>query len=173
LIGHAEEDALRFVRNNHWLLDLDKEFINLKESKKLDIAGKELIEDRFIVLPSLFGRQIVEPFAGARYFGEQFKVPGSDDFSIAKPVDENAIQHKMLVDFILQIMKPRVDSSAGGLCRLSLIESEVESLHYAASKAELRFSITNLTPHHAKIRKLRLVVNDRDPIKQFSRAARG
>ena len=66
LFGHAQADALRFVRNNVWLKDLDKEFVNLKEGGKLKIKGKELVEDRFVVLPKLFGRQVVEPFSGAR-----------------------------------------------------------------------------------------------------------
>jgi alpha-beta hydrolase superfamily lysophospholipase len=30
LFGHAQADALRFVRDNNWLMDLDKEFVNLK-----------------------------------------------------------------------------------------------------------------------------------------------
>jgi alpha-beta hydrolase superfamily lysophospholipase len=34
LFGHAQADALRFVRNNNWLMDLDKEFVNLKEGGK-------------------------------------------------------------------------------------------------------------------------------------------
>ena len=102
LFGHAQADALRFVRNNDWLKDLDKEFVNLKEGRTLKIKGKELIEDKFVVLPKLFGRQVVEPFSGAKYFGEQFKVPASDHFSIAKPGDKNAMQHRLLRQFILE-----------------------------------------------------------------------
>jgi pimeloyl-ACP methyl ester carboxylesterase len=77
LFGHAQADALRFVRNNNWLMDLDKEFVNLKEGGKLRIKGKELVEDKFVYLKRLWRRQVVEPFSGARYFGEQYKVPGS------------------------------------------------------------------------------------------------
>jgi len=102
LFGHAQADALRFVRNNDWLMDLDKEFVNLKEGGKLKIKGKELVEDKFVVLPKLFGRQVVEPFSGAKYFGESFKVPGSDHFSIAKPDAKSAIQHRLLCQFILE-----------------------------------------------------------------------
>ena len=101
LFGHEQADALRFVRNNAWLNDLDKEFINLKEAGKLKLNGKELIEDRFIILKNLLRRQVVEPFAGARYFGEPYKVPGSDHFSIAKPENSKAIQHRLLCEFVL------------------------------------------------------------------------
>jgi Alpha/beta hydrolase family len=101
LLGHSQADALLFVRNNDWLADLGKEFLNLKESGEPKIRGKELVEDKFIILKSFFGRQVVEPFSGARYFGEPFKVPTSDHFSIAKPKDKNAIQHRLLCRFIL------------------------------------------------------------------------
>ena len=83
-------------------MDLDKEFVNLKEGGKLKIKGKELVEDKFVVLKKFWGRQVVEPFSGARYFGEQYKVPESDHFSIAKPKDENADQHRLLRQFILE-----------------------------------------------------------------------
>jgi hypothetical protein len=102
LFGHAQADALRFVRNNNWLMDLDKEFVNLKEGGKPKIKGKELVEDKFVVLPKLWERQVVEPFSGARYFGEPYKVPGCDHFSIAKPDDNTKIQHRLLCTFILE-----------------------------------------------------------------------
>jgi hypothetical protein len=95
-LGHAPADALPFVRNNVWLQDLDKEFTNLKEGRTLKIKGKELVEDKFVVLPKLWGKQIVEPFAGVVYFGEPYSVPASDHFSIAKPDNKNAIQHRLL-----------------------------------------------------------------------------
>jgi predicted alpha/beta hydrolase family esterase len=114
LFGHAQADALRFVRNNDWLKDLDKEFMNLKEGGTLKIKGKELVEDKFIVLNKFWGRQVVEPFSGARYFGEPYKVPGSDHFSIAKPVDKNAIQHRLLCKFILEnVLSPSPETRNG------------------------------------------------------------
>jgi hypothetical protein len=91
---------LRFAQSNAWLNDLDKEFQNLKESGRPRIRGKELVEDDFIVLKGLFKRQVVEPFSGARYFGEPFKVPKSDHFSIAKPAGPQAVQHRLLERFI-------------------------------------------------------------------------
>lgn len=102
-LGHAQADALRFQQSNAWLNDLDKEFQNLKEGRKLRIHGKELIEDKFVVLKRLWQKQVVEPFSGARYFGDQFKVPNADHFSIAKPEGSDAIQHRLLCQFIESI----------------------------------------------------------------------
>ncbi|BBC81756.1 all3488 (plasmid) [Acetobacter orientalis] len=106
-LGHSQGDALSFVRSNAWLTDLDRDFLNLKEQGRLSITGKELIEDRFITLGWLsrkigwlWRRQVVEPFSGARYFGEPYKVPKSDHFSIVKIENEHAIQHRQLKSFI-------------------------------------------------------------------------
>lgn len=106
LLGHTQADALRFSHNNAWLMDLDKEFTNLKEAGTLRLFGKELVEDVFITFKGLFRTQVVEPFSGARYFGEPFKVPGSDHFSIAKPDSRQAIQHRLLMRFIDGIPMP-------------------------------------------------------------------
>jgi phosphoserine phosphatase len=115
LFGHAQADALAFVRGNAWLSDLDKEFMNLKEAGDLSIRGKELVEDKFVVLKQFFGQQVVEPFSGARYFGEPFKVPMSDHFSIAKPENKEAIQHRLLCQFISDTLertrRPAVEST--------------------------------------------------------------
>jgi hypothetical protein len=100
VFGHAQAEALRFEQRNAWLNDLDKEFQNLKEAGRLRITGKELIEDKFVILKRIWRKQVVEPFSGARYFGEPFKVPHSDHFSIAKPSGADAIQHRLLCDFL-------------------------------------------------------------------------
>jgi len=81
-------------------MDLDRDFLTLKESGRLHLRGKELVEDQFIILPRLLRRQIVEPFSGARYFGDALKVANSNHFSIAKIPAQDAIQHKLLVEFI-------------------------------------------------------------------------
>jgi pimeloyl-ACP methyl ester carboxylesterase len=103
LVGHSQADALRFGSNNPWLRDLDKEFQNLKESRRLSMRGKELVEDKSIVLRRLWRKPVVEEFSAARYFGEPYKVPGSDHFSIATPPDRHAVQHRLLCDFIAQM----------------------------------------------------------------------
>lgn len=100
-VGHAQADALRFGQGNAWLMDLDREFLDLKESGRLHLAGKELIEDRSIVLSGLLRKQIVEPMAGARYFGRPYKVPNSDHFSIPKVADADTVQHRLLREFVL------------------------------------------------------------------------
>lgn len=104
LLGNSQADALRFAQNNAWLNDLDKSFMNLKEAGKLKIKGKELIEDKFIMLRKCWRKQVVEPFSGARYFGEPFKVPLSDHSSIAEPANNQAIQHRLLCRFIKEMV---------------------------------------------------------------------
>ncbi len=105
--GNSQADVLRFSQNNAWLSDLDRDFLNLKESKKLLINGKELVEDKFIIFKKLLIiRQVVEPISGARYFGDPFKVPNSDHFSIAKPENNEAIQHRLLCEFIKSLPEP-------------------------------------------------------------------
>ncbi|MCK1715224.1 MULTISPECIES: hypothetical protein [unclassified Bradyrhizobium] len=86
---------------------LDRDFLKLKESGRFALFGKELIEDRPIPLRRWLGlrRQIVMPFAAARYFGEPFKVPGSDHISISKPDSNYAIQHQILMTFIAEFKK--------------------------------------------------------------------
>ncbi|NOU12132.1 MAG: alpha/beta fold hydrolase [Nitrospira sp.] len=110
LFGNAQADALRFVQGNYWLNDLDRQFSNLKDAGKLRMKGKELIEDKFVVLEKLWQTQVVEPFSGRRYFGESFKVPMSNHFSIAKPENKDAIQHRLLCRFIEDgvVPKPKI-----------------------------------------------------------------
>lgn len=109
--GHAQAQALRFSQDNQWLNDLDKTFMNLKESKRLTIYGKELLEDKFITLKKFLRKQVVQPFSGSRYFGDSFKVAGSDHFSIAKPQDKEAIQHRLLKTFIEDLQKDGCQTS--------------------------------------------------------------
>jgi len=101
--GHEQAKALKFSQDNQWLNDLDRSFINLKESNRLKIYGKELLEDKFVTLKRFWRKQVVEPFSGNRYFGESLKVAGSDHFSIAKPQDKEADQHRLLLKFIKKL----------------------------------------------------------------------
>jgi pimeloyl-ACP methyl ester carboxylesterase len=110
-LGHSQGDALRFVRSNIWLADLDRDFLNLKEQGRLPIVGKELIEDRFVAVRWLWRRQVVEPFSGARYFGEPYKVPESDHFSIAKVESEQTIQHRQLRYFIAEWRRKKLGAT--------------------------------------------------------------
>lgn len=112
LLGHSQAEALRFVRSNDWLADLDREFMNLKEKGRLSIVGKELIEDRFVVFRWIWRKQVVEPFSAGRYFGEAYKVPGSDHSSIAKIESADAFQHRQLKRFIADWCQLQVEASS-------------------------------------------------------------
>jgi pimeloyl-ACP methyl ester carboxylesterase len=105
IIGQKQAEALKFVRNNEWLRDLDKDFLNLKESRHINIKGKELLEDKFLFAKNVLQTQLVEPFAGAKYFEDPFKVPGTDHQSIAKPKDNEAIQHRLLISLIRKVLE--------------------------------------------------------------------
>jgi Alpha/beta hydrolase family len=100
VLGHTQASALQFSQNNVWLNDLDKDFMNFKANENLKIKGKELIEDLPLYGKGLIKKQIVEPFSGARYFGNSFKVPGSDHSTIATPANRDAVQNRLLVQFI-------------------------------------------------------------------------
>ncbi|MCG8342620.1 MAG: GPI inositol-deacylase [Chlorobiales bacterium] len=104
IFGHKQASILKFIKNNTQLSDLDREFKNLKESGRLYIVGKEIIEDKSIFFNKLLKKQVVEPFSGSRYFGEPFKVPKSDHFSIATPENKDAIQHRLLCQFISDLV---------------------------------------------------------------------
>jgi hypothetical protein len=96
-----QAEALQFNTNNAWLMDLDTDFMNLKEHRRLRLTGKELVEDTFIILRKIIKDKIVPAFSGAKYFGDPYKVPGSDHFSIAKIEGEEAVQHRLLREFIV------------------------------------------------------------------------
>lgn len=102
ITNHSQAKTLKFSQNNIWLNDLDNQFINMKESDRLEIYGKELIETKPIALTKYFGfkKQVVEPFSGARYFGEHVPISNSDHFSIAKPENKESDQHRLLLVFL-------------------------------------------------------------------------
>jgi hypothetical protein len=121
LARHSQADALRFAQDNAWLMDLDTDFRNLKEAGRLNLQGKELVEDTFVVLRSWGWRQVVEPFSGARYFGDALKIPNSDHFSIANVADTKATQHQLLVEFLIRFVPDadkRARSLSDGTCRI-------------------------------------------------------
>jgi len=100
ILGNSQADALRFGQNNYWLNGLDSQFKDLKESGKLKLFGKELVEDKFVILRRIFKKQVVEPFSGTVNFEKSIKIPNSDHYSIAKPSDKDAFQHKLLCEFL-------------------------------------------------------------------------
>jgi hypothetical protein len=101
-LNNLQIDQLRFSQANTWLNDLDTEFTNLKERPPFPIFGRELIEADPVRLPRAWlpARQIVVPISAARYFGEPLKIPTSNHLTIAKPESAEALQHRILVDFV-------------------------------------------------------------------------
>jgi hypothetical protein len=185
-LKHSQADALRFSQTNSWLMDLDVEFKNLKEAGRLFLSGKELIEDIFIVFPKVLHKQVVEPFTGARYFGDPYKVPDSDHFSICKVPDADSVQHKMLRKFALEFLakrgRPESDdkarpiespsrtklanpphcTGAGPGCLLDI--QSVRSPHSSTLVSEVRFSITNASERYVKLTSILLEVLKAIPI---------
>lgn len=110
LLGHSQARALKFCEENAWLNDLNSDFRNALGRNEVSIVGKELVEDRFVVVKRLgiFSR-VVPTFTGSAFFGEALRVPCSDHFSIAKPADASALQHRLLSKFLADI--PEAESS--------------------------------------------------------------
>jgi hypothetical protein len=132
-IKNAQADALRFNQNNTWLNDLDTNFQNLKEAKRLAIIGKELIEDKPIILKNFLKKQIVEPFSGAKYFGDHFKVPKSDHSTIEKPHNSDAIQHRLLCRFI----KEAISSNEDNVIEKKLAINKIPKKEYSEKSKEV------------------------------------
>ncbi len=147
-MGHVQADILRFSQSNTWLNGLDKEFRNLKESNRFKLRGKELIEDKFVVLKKILRKQVVEPSAAGRFFGEPYKISGSDHFSIAKPKDANADQHRSLNAFLEEF----AGKSTARQCepKLNGIEASVPDKNYGATSSGvcLRTPGDPLPPDH-------------------------
>ncbi|EKF59830.1 hypothetical protein QWE_09630 [Agrobacterium albertimagni AOL15] len=100
ILGHTQIDTLRFSEQNSWLLDLDREFLNLKESNHLFIRGKELAEEKPPYFNSIIAHPIVSQISALRYFGNPIVIPNTDHFSLCKMKDRTAIQHRLLVKFL-------------------------------------------------------------------------
>jgi hypothetical protein len=121
LFQHSQAAALRFSQSNTSLDDLHRDFRTLLNSGQLSIVGRELTEDKPIVIKRWLGihRQVVEPFSAAAYFHEPghepFRVPGSDHVTIVKPLSKDAIQHQMLKSFLLEFTNsdPKTSSRIG------------------------------------------------------------
>ena len=100
VMGHSQGEALRFADDNIWLNDLDKNFKRLLDAGQPPVVGKELIEDVFVVKAAWLKSAVVRPFSGARYFGDPAKIADSTHTSIAKPESAEAVQHKLLLQFL-------------------------------------------------------------------------
>jgi hypothetical protein len=101
---HSQADALRFTTNNRWLDELDRDFRDLKESNRITLVGRELVEDKFVVLRHLWIERVVSRLSGARYFGEALTIAWSDHFSICKPESRDALQHVVLLELLSTVL---------------------------------------------------------------------
>ena len=114
VLQHTQGSTLRFSQAITSLDELHRDFRTLLTSGRLSIVGRELTEDKAILLKRWLGlrRQVVEPFSAAAYFHQQgyepFRVPGSDHVTIVKPLSESAIQHQMLKSFLLGFTNTRL-----------------------------------------------------------------
>lgn len=153
-MGHKQAGVLTFGRANVSLDELDKDFWNLKESGRLNITGQELIEDKFIAFRGFWRKQVVERFSGARYFGEPYKVPLSNHFSIAKPEDSNAVQHRLLCEFIKRMHRRpvAVEQWHNDVTLLGVLRQLTKKLEGCITKVEL---LANLKRDHHVLHEIR------------------
>jgi len=152
-LGSSHADMLEFFANlyknrlgdqlklmNVALLDLDKRFSNLLDSKKIaNIVGAEAIEHK-----SLFGwrwfpplKPIVEKVSASRYFGNNRTLPGTNHSTIVKPDCVNHQSHLFLIDFYSQKFLPIIQD-----CQIGMLQQQKEiettpSIHASTTKNEL------------------------------------
>jgi hypothetical protein len=67
------------------------------------------VEDEFVMARRFIDRKVVPPFSGARYFGDAVKIQMSDHFSIAKPEKRECPQHRLLIQFIANMLNASSD----------------------------------------------------------------
>jgi hypothetical protein len=100
-LGHTQADALRLSEANYWLLDLDRDFQQILHDGRPRIVGRELIEDRLVVLRWLWlFPRVVPAMSGARYFADRLKIARTDHFSIAAPESADSLQHGALCSLV-------------------------------------------------------------------------
>ena len=153
--GYVQADALRFAQDNTWLNDLDKEFQNLKQSGKLTIKGKELVEDKtvgsknrwFWLSSFLFRKQVVDHFSGARYFGEHCKIPQSDHFSIAKPDSRRPCS----IGYFVSLLQSLVSS---GPQSAKPQETVTQFIHWATPDPDYVWPLADREPEFALFAKM-------------------
>ncbi len=147
VLGHAQAYDLRASQMNTSLNDLDRDFTTLKESERFRLDGKELVEDKPISWSRWLGMrtQLVQPFAGAKYFGNPLRVPDTDHLSISKPRSRDAIQYRLLTRFLAEFQQPPMthahaaplppepDQARSAIAKLSERLTDIESWHAAAA----------------------------------------
>lgn len=130
---HSQAKALKRIESNEWLQSLDSDFLNLRDRGKVNIIGKELVEDKLFSSRSWVGfRQVVTYYSANRYFGEALKIPNSDHVTISKPEGKDSQQHRALCNFIFRLDTDyfcrRESESAEQLLRLQEKIASIEAL---------------------------------------------
>ncbi|MFO1022799.1 MAG: hypothetical protein U0903_19205 [Planctomycetales bacterium] len=114
-IGHIpakfmdQQLGMQLEWNSPFLVQLDRDFRALLHDKRtLQIEGKEVIENKFVIESSLIPTRtvVVEEASGSRYFGPARMIGGSDHHSIVKPQSAEDPIHKVLVAFYLERFSP-------------------------------------------------------------------
>jgi TPR repeat protein len=57
------------------------------------------------VLHRFLRRQVVRPFSGACYFDASIRIPNSNHSTIAKPTGPDALQHRLLLQFVVKFLQ--------------------------------------------------------------------
>ena len=107
LFGNDQAGILMSRESNQVLNNLDDEFKNLREAKRITMIGKELTEDTFIFLRRILRSKVVSTNSASLYFGKSTKVPNTDHFSISKPHQpaEEWLQHRTLLTLVKEFKK--------------------------------------------------------------------
>ena len=131
-IGSRDADRFRFIAdmvrskqgrqltfNNPFLESLDKDFKNLVSEDRIPkLKGVEWLEHHLLfgTIGKVVGLArddvLVDAQSGGRYFGEPYRMPGSDHVSIVKPDSRDHESHRALLYFYERSFKKvAVDSS--------------------------------------------------------------
>jgi hypothetical protein len=99
---NSQLKTLRSGQTNEWLASVDRRFLKAVHDQHVDISGRELVEDDppclFMILLRL--AQIVPPASAAKYFADHLRIEHSNHNSIAKPMNDQAQQHRALRRFL-------------------------------------------------------------------------
>lgn len=106
IVHHSQASALRLSESNEWLRDLKTDFRMVLDCRSPFIVGRELIEERSVVLGCVsWIPPVVRKVEGEVFFSDPLTVPASDHFSIAKPRDGAKPQHKALRQFVNRVVE--------------------------------------------------------------------
>ena len=168
LVRFSQAQILRVSRQNVWLNDLHTDFLDLRDKDQLRIFGKELLEDTFIRWKTLgIFPQVVQPFSGATYFSESYTILNTDHFSIAKPRDKEADQHRSLMTFIDEFFQKFSEVENSGDTQADLqIDNSDSAININITGSDTKdVSINGLTVNYNAAPTQQEIENDKPNIK--------